>query len=214
MWSGEEREGAVDRVAPLFLSGKGWCVSRYSQLLRDDRPRGSGSTCHGQVDQMDQMWLQGGSTEERAVGAVPWQLHTRAEGRVIWCRLCDHVRYFLSITFECYWQPPGSFICFSIRRPQQRGWLRAEATKWLASAGVHLQRGSASSLCTVRLGPLSWLNPPGRWEIKRGWLAWHSASFPAALCSLSASRGKVRASPHKSAYVTQCGKQRGPSPSS
>lgn len=204
MWR-REREGAIDRVAPLFPSGKGWCVSRCSQLLPDDRPGGSGSTCHGQ---MDQMWLQGGSTEERAVGGPRW-LHTRAGGRVIWCLLCDGVRYFLSITFECYWQLPGSFICFSVPRPQQRGWLRAEATKWLASAGVHFQHGSAGSLCAVSLGALSWLNPPGRWGIKRGWLAWHSASFPAALCSLSASRGKVRASPHKSAYVTQCGKQRG-----
>lgn len=129
LWSGEniqvnviwrrEREGTVDRVAPLFPSGKGWCVSRRSQLLPDDRPGGSGSTCHGQ---MDQMWLQGGSTEERAVGVGgggAWQLHTRAGGRVIWCLLCDHVRYFLSITFECYWQLPGSFICFSVPRPQQ-----------------------------------------------------------------------------------------------
>lgn len=50
-----QREEAVDRVAPLVLSGKGWRVSRCSQLLRDDRPGGSGGTCHGQVDQMDQM---------------------------------------------------------------------------------------------------------------------------------------------------------------
>ena len=47
-----EREGTVDRAAPLCLSEKGWCVSGCLQLLPDNRPRGSGSTCHGQMDQM------------------------------------------------------------------------------------------------------------------------------------------------------------------